>query len=181
LALLLAAAYPRKLGWRLALGLALGLALPFALQRPGYVAEQYAHWWHHLRSDDRGAAPLQMDYRDLRLLCRVWLVPMSLPTYHLVQLASGAALAVLALAGRRAGWPAAVLVTRLLAVGCCWMTALGPATESSTYTLLAPSLAAALVAAWADPAARTSRRVLVVGYGLFVGVTVAWLVPRDWR
>jgi hypothetical protein len=181
LALLLVAAYPRKLGWRLALGLALGLALPFALQRPGYVADQYAYWWHHVSSDDRGEAPLQMAYRDLRLLFRVWLVPMSLPAYHLVQLASGAALAVLALAGRRAGWPAPVLATRLLAVGCCWMTALGPATESSTYTLLAPSLAAALVAAWSDPGARVSRRVLTVGYGLFVVVMLAGLFPRDWR
>src|SRR5206468_938725 len=77
--------------------------------------------------------------------------------------------------------PAPVLVTRLLAVGCCWMTALGPATESSTYTLLAPSLAAALVAAWADPEAWTSRRVLVIGYGLFVVVMLARLFPPGWR
>src|SRR5262249_9785489 len=83
--LLLAVVYPRRFAGRFAVALVLGLALPFPLQRPGYVAAQYAGWLDHLRRDDRTILPLALWYRDLRLLCHVWGIPLSAKGYVLVQ------------------------------------------------------------------------------------------------
>ena len=49
--------------------------------------------------------------------------------------------AVLCLTGQRLGWERRRLLTFVLGVGLCWMTAFGPATEAATYCLLAPVLA----------------------------------------
>src|SRR5262249_19778977 len=74
--LLLALLYPRRFAGRLVVALVLGAALPFLLQRPEYVAEQYAGWLRHMGGDDRQTWPVLTTYRDLRLLFRVWLTPL---------------------------------------------------------------------------------------------------------
>jgi len=146
LGLLLVALYPRHLLGRLALALSLGLLLPFLFQQPSYVATQYSGWLHHLRTDDRHDLPLDLTYRDVRLLCRVWLEPLSPATYVALQVLAGAGIAGLCLAARRR--LQASLLAVVLGLGCCWMTLFGPATESCTYILLAPSLAWAVIDLW---------------------------------
>jgi hypothetical protein len=160
--LLLMLVYPRRLVWRLLAGLAVGLALPFLLQDSHYACQQYLGWLHHLQSNNRQALSLALVYRDVRLLWRVWLVPLDAPAYAVIQFAVGAGIAALILAFRfRAGLPRRHageaspaerrLLVSLLGLGCCWMTLFGPATESCTYGLLAPTLA------WAVLEARLSR------------------------
>jgi hypothetical protein len=146
--LLLAAVYPRSFAPRLALALAAGLLLPFALQRPGYAAAEYESWLLHVGGDDRRDRELENGYRDLWQLCRLAGIPMSRGAYLGVQLATAAGLAGLVLAGQAARWSRRRLLTLLLALATCWMMLCGPATESSTYVLLAPALVWAVLEAW---------------------------------
>jgi hypothetical protein len=166
--LLLAALYPRRLAGRLALSLVLGLAIPFIFRQPSYVLHQYAGWLNHLRTDDRQVLPIVFWYRDLRLLCHLYSIPMSATMYHSVQMVAAAGIAAICLLEHRAGWPQRHVLTALLGLGCCWMTLLGSATESCTYILLAPSLAWALL----DRQPGWLRMGLVGTYALF-GLTQA--------
>ena len=43
------------------------------------------------------------------------------------------------------------LLTAVVALAACWMMLLGPATESCTYILLAPTLAWAVLESWLVP------------------------------
>jgi hypothetical protein len=190
--LLLVLVYPRRLVWRLLAGLAVGLALPFLLQDPHCAAQQYLGWLHHLQSNNRQALSLALVYRDVRLLWRVWLVPLDAPAYAMIQLAVGAGIAALILAlrvrarlPRRRAWEATPaerrLLVSLLGLGCCWMTLFGPATESCTYGLLAPTLA------WAVLEARLLRNagwlgsVAIGSYALFVcAELLVWFPDGRW-
>jgi hypothetical protein len=64
---------------------------------------------------------------------------------------------------RRRGWPRRRFWTLVTGLGCGWMVLFGPATESCTYVLLAPPLAAALVQ---DDGRRPEGRYALVGGGL---------------
>jgi hypothetical protein len=176
--LLLALLYPRRFAGRLAVGLGVGLALPFAVQEPGYVAEQYRAWLHHLTENDhRRSWPREMHYRDVRLLDWLWGGPVDTGEYRAVQLGVAAMIAALCLAGRRRGWSRRYLLTALLGLACCWMTVFGPATEFCTYLLLAPSLAWALLEAWAEGRSAPERGLLLVSFGLFLSVHLSGLFP----
>jgi hypothetical protein len=148
--LLLAATYPRRFAPWLLLALALGLVLPFACRNWDYVRGQYALWFQRLDADQRSDWPLHMAYRDLWLLVRLSRLPLTPRAYVGVQLLSAAGCAVLCLAARLRGWPRRDVLGAILAPSTCWMTLCGPATESSTYVLLAPALAWAVVSAWSD-------------------------------
>lgn len=139
--LLLAAVYPRRFAWRLLLALAAASVLPFACQHWDYVQSQYIQWLERLGKDHRWDWPLHMAYRDLWLLIRLFHVPLSPRGYLGVQLASAASCAILCLAARLHGWPRREVLAAILILGTFWMTLCGPATESSTYVLLAPVLA----------------------------------------
>lgn len=181
LGLLLAAVYPRRFAPRLAGALAVGLLLPFVLQHPGYVADQYVRWTDHLVSYDRHSAQAGAWYRDALLLTRVWLAPLGRQGYLVMQLVAAAGVAGLCLAARRAGWPARRLLALLLGLGCCWMTAFGPATESCTYILLAPSLAWALIQAWRDRQPRWVRALLLASLALLWLSQAAIWFPKPRR
>ena len=133
--------FPRQLLWRFALCLIVAVALPFALQKFDYVTRQYNDWLLYLRTEDRSSRSLSEWYNDLRLLFRVWFVPLSTMTYVIIQLAAGAAIAVLAVVGKIRHWPMQRLIAWIFSLSCCWMTLLGPATESATYVLIAPATA----------------------------------------
>ena len=141
IALLLVVMFPRQLLWRFALCLIVAVALPFALQKFDYVTRQYNDWLLYLRTEDRSSRSLSEWYNDLRLLFRVWFVPLSTMTYVIIQLAAGAAIAVLAVVGKIRHWPMQLLIAWIFSLSCCWMTLLGPATESATYVLIAPATA----------------------------------------
>jgi len=141
IALLLGVMFPRQLLWRFALCLIVAVALPFALQRIDYVSHQYNDWLLYLRSEDRTSRSLSEWYSDLRLLFRVWFVPLSTTTYVVIQLAAGAAIGVVAVVGKIRHWPIQSLIAWIFSLSCCWMTLFGPATESATYVLIAPATA----------------------------------------
>jgi hypothetical protein len=148
--LLLVAVYPRRFAPRLLLALALALILPFVCQHGEYVRAQYASWFHRLGVDQRYDWPLHMAYRDLWLLIRAWHLPLTPRGYMGIQLVSAAGCAVLCVAARLRGVPRRVVLSLILALGTCWMMLCGPATESSTYVLLAPALSWAVLSAFGD-------------------------------
>jgi hypothetical protein len=139
--LLLAAVYPRRFTPRLLASLALAAILPFACQHSDYVVAQYSQWLQRLGKDHRWYWPPHMAYRDLWLLIRLFHVPLTPRGYVGVQFASAAGCAILCLVLRLRGWHRRDVLTAILVLGTCWMTLCGPATESSTYMLLAPALA----------------------------------------
>jgi hypothetical protein len=174
--LLLVASYPRRFAPRLALALGIGFLLPFFLQRPDYVMEQYANWLHHLTTYDRGAMPLRLQYSDLRLLCRVWLWPIGPSAYLAAQLLGAAGCAALCVAVRTSAWPVRQQLALVLGLGCCWMLLLGPATESCTHILLAPSLAWALLESGDE--SRGLRLFWWFGYGLLLAAGISCWFPN---
>jgi hypothetical protein len=189
-ALLLAAAYPRRFAPRLLLAVLAGLAVPFLCQHGHYVRAQYGLWVHKLvADDDRKGWPTHMAYRDLWLLLRVCKVKISPRTYTILQLASAAVTALLCLAARRRGVDRPRLLLAVLALGGGWMTLVGPATESCTYVLIAPFLAWAVltadprpwqrwrVSAGGQPWPALVRRLPAVSWVLFLLTVLAGLSP----
>jgi hypothetical protein len=143
--LLLAAAYPRRFGPRLAVSLAVWLLLPFLFQRWDYVLRQYQLWFTRLGGDDRKTWPPHMAYRDLWLLLQVFHIHIGATLYTLVQGATAAGAAWASVLARHRGWERREVLLAVVVLGCCWMTLLGPATESATYVVLAPVLAWAVL------------------------------------
>ena len=139
--LLLVAMHFRQLGWRLPLAILALLALPFLTQHPAYVLEQYQKWLSCLKADDRSNIAWDQTYRDLWLLVRTTGAPVTRSAYELFQVMSGAALAGLCWFRQRRGWPTKECLNSTIALAAAWMLLLGPATESCTFILLAPSLA----------------------------------------
>jgi Glycosyltransferase family 87 len=173
LGLLLMLTFPKKMSWRMILWLAIGAVLPFALQRTDYVIDQYRQWAHYLVTEDRQGGPKSDWYRDLRAVWRIYISPMGQSTYLIVEVATGGMIALLCILGRLKNWPRRLLLTFMLALACCWMTALGPATESSTYILLAPSLVWAIIEAEVE----AWRIAYVVVFGLFLVSQLAINLP----
>jgi len=189
--LLLVLIYPRQFAGRFVAALALGLGLPFVLRDPSYVARQYVNWYRVLQADDRSAWHPHFAYRDLWLLFRLVGLPLSRQAYHVVQLLVAGMVAALCWWKARQGAEQRVVLNTILGLAACWMTLCGPATESCTYILLAPSLAWALMEVWhkpEGPAPGSSRRwpfglvqrqspalkgMLAASYGLFLASFMA--------
>jgi hypothetical protein len=178
--LLLAALYPRRFSWRLALALAAGFALPFLVQRSDYVIDQYGGWLNHLSENPlRRFLPADLRYRDFRLLCDVCGVAVGDRTVLRVQLLAAALTGVVCVGAALARWPRRRRLTLLLNLGCCWMTVFGPASESSTYTLLAPTAAWALLAAWTGRRLPGVRGLVLASYLLLLCAQVGNWFPRE--
>jgi hypothetical protein len=175
--LLLAATYPRRFTLRLLLVLILSAVLPFVCQHGEYVRSQYHLWLGRLGHDQRWDWPLHMAYRDLWLLIRLFHVPLTPLGYLAVQFASSVGCAVLCVAARLRGWPRCEVLTTILALGACWMTLCGPATESSTYILLAPALAWALLSVENDSWPRVAGWMVRIGFLLLMLCVLRGLWP----
>jgi hypothetical protein len=175
--LLMAAAYPRRFSPRLALALVLVAVVPFACQHWDYVQAQYGLWLGRLGKDQRWDWPVHMAYRDLWLLIRLAHVPLTPRGYMGVQLAAGAGCAALCVATRLRGLPRREVLGAVLALGSCWMTLCGPATESSTYILLAPALAWAVLGADRDRWPRPLGLMVRMAFVLFMLCVVRGLWP----
>jgi hypothetical protein len=175
--LLLVVVYPRRFAARFVIALAAGLLLPFALRDLAYVARQYEHWYQLLRADNRSDWGLREGYRDLWLLIRLAGILATRAAYQGVQLVTALLVAVLCCWRARPGADRAVVLNTVLGLSACWMTLCGPATESCTYILLAPSLAWALVEAWRRPRTLGMRLWLGTSYGLFLASFVANWFP----
>jgi hypothetical protein len=176
LALLLIALYPRRFAARFLLVLAACLALPFLLQGPTYVLEQY-HGWVRWGLRDRQAEELATAFRDLRLLFRVWLVPLSPAAFRLVQLGAGGGIALFCLFQQARALPCRRVLTSAFGLSCGWMTLLGPATEACTYIFLAPMLAWVLVEGWTEKRSRWYRTLLLASFALFAVPQLALWFP----
>ena len=160
LGMVLIVLYPRQLGWRMPVALAGSLLVPFFCQDPRYVADQYQKWITLVRAEDRSAIPVEHMYRDLWLLIHLYGLPISRQAYTFLQVSAGVGIALLCWYRQRAGWPTGRLLTSTLALVLAWMMLLGPATESSSFALLAPALAWSVVEALQAPA-RSGRHWLL--------------------
>lgn len=147
LGLTLMVLYPRQLGWRIPLACAAAFLAPFLTQPFDYVVDQYAKWIALLRSEDRSDIGLEHMYRDLWLLIHLYGLPISRTAYLVIQVLGGAIVAVVCWQRQRSGWLMPRLLTATLALTTAWMMLLGPATESSSFALLAPSFAWSIVEA----------------------------------
>jgi hypothetical protein len=155
--------------WRTAVATLAVLAASFLTNDPLYVWEQHVAWIRHFSGNDRSVLPLRAHYRDLAIVARTYFAPLPHAAYLAGITAVGLALAAI-VAVRRPGPRLA------FDLGACWITAFGPATESCTYLLLAPTLAAGLV----DRPGRDGFG-LRISYSLFVGTICASLFPNDWQ
>jgi hypothetical protein len=177
LGLLLLLHYRRRLAQPLVLWLLVGLALPFAFGEPSFVARQYGGWLHHLRTDDRQGLPLELWYRDLRLLCKMCHVALNAYAYTVLQLMAAFSIAIICWRSSRAGAGNRNVLLTILAWATCWMTLFGSATESCTYILLAPSLGLALLDSWSGGALWSRRWLLVASFALFTFTQAAVWFP----
>lgn len=175
--LLLAALFAKKFAFRFSLALTLGFILPFLLQEPSYVWNQYFDWIHFLRVDDRSSFPLDIAYRDLRLIYRQWLTPLSPESFRMMGCVVGVGVAVLCAAGKWKGWSQRRLLTILYSLSVCWITLLGPATESATYIFAAPVMAWALLEAFLAPGFGHRHFILILSSILFLVADGVSLFP----
>jgi hypothetical protein len=148
-----------------------GLAMPYLFGSPEYVTEQYRTCLARLVSDDR-TADIALSYRDLQLLLRVAGLPLSLAQYRLLEVALAAVVgAVVWIWHERWSRDHAIWVCGTLA--SCWMTLAGPATESPTYVLVAPTLAACMLAAIRGP--RLPQMFVCASYAAFTfAAMIVW-------
>lgn len=177
LGLLLVLQFPRPLGWRLTLCLLVAAVLPFGMQHWGYVIDEYRLWAHYLISEDRQGGPIRNWYCNFRTVWRIYVVPMSQRTYLITEIAAGVGIAILCLLGRLKRWPVETQVYFSLLLACCWMTVMGPATESSTYILLAPVIAWPLVLHDVDRKDWGWRIAYAVALGIFIASQLALNIP----
>ena len=173
--LLLAVVYPRRFAWRLAVAIVGIFALSLVLQRPGYVLQQYVNWGHTLGLDPRRTLNYFGTYRDFWLVLRVLHVPISLNGWACLQAVSGGAAAAYLFVLKRRGVPAEALDFILLLTGTCWMLLFGPATESSTYVILAPPLVIAGLR-WSGE----GRRGCVAGAAICYALLIASQMITSW-
>jgi hypothetical protein len=175
--LLLVAAFPSRFGPRLFLAALAGLALPFCFQHADYVWQQYGLWFQKLGGDDRKGWPPHMAYRDLWLLLRICRVEMTPLAYTGLQVLLALAAALVCIAARRRSGDRSEVLLAVLALGSCWMTLVGPATEASTYVMLAPVLAWAVLQASPAPWARWG---ISPGGGKGWPLAVSWMPAAAW-
>ncbi|MBM3995550.1 MAG: DUF2029 domain-containing protein [Planctomycetes bacterium] len=181
LAMVLIVLYRRALAWRLVVALAMAFGLPFVCQAPSYAVDQYVKWITALAAEDRSAITLDHMYRDVWLLIHLYDVPISRPVYGAMCVAGGGVVAWLCWRGQRDGWPTGKLLTHALALSTTWMMLFGPATESSSFALFAPSFAWSMLEAAASTE-RSARHGLLWSSAaiFFVAVVIGGVVP-SWR
>ncbi len=168
LGLVLVVLFPRRFTWRLLVALLLMGALTFVLQRPHYVLEQYRLWFATRSGDDRKLYKMSIAPRDLWMLLRLCHITISERLYMMVQVLSGAAIALACLISRKKGWSLDRNLALLLALVTAWMLLCGPATESATYILLAPAIVFAVAEAFSQPSSLLMRGWIVASYAILV-------------
>jgi Glycosyltransferase family 87 len=148
LALLLLLVQPKKLLIPLIIGLLLIAGLPFLFQDAGYVLDQYRCWFNSTTGDLRIDRDISDTNRDVWLLIRITHLPLEYTGYQILQLLSALALAAWTWFNRHAIMNATTANNKLIqlfSLAITWMLVFGPASESSTYALVAPTLAMAVV------------------------------------
>ncbi len=171
LALLLLLVQPRKLLLPLVIGLLLIAGLPFVFQDASYVLEQYRSWFHSTTGDLRIDRDISDTNRDVWLLIRITHLPLEYTGYQLLQLLTALALATWTWFNRQAIMNPVTANERLIqlfSLAITWMLVFGPATESSTYALVAPTLAMAAVLILTTPQTLLMRFIVSISYLLML-------------
>jgi len=171
-ALVLSVLFPRRFAGRFVLLLLVCLALPFALQSHGYVLRQYGEWICFGLNQRRGE-----HFADFMQVCRCWGQPITLSTYQMVQVASGAGIALVCTVQRWRQVSHGRLVSLAFQLCCGWMLVFGPATEPPTYILLAPALAGATLLAWATPQRSWYRLAISLSFAVLAAAQLQLLFP----
>ena len=166
--LLLVVLFPKQFSWRLVVALVGFAALSFVLQKPSYVLEQY-HNWIATRSVDERHFDIENRPRDLWTLLYACGIQLNLRLYFFVQIFGGACLAALCLFGRVKKWGTDRLLTIIFTLVPCWMLLLGPATESSTYIVLAPAIALVAIEAFSRPFPTWMRALVATALAILIG------------
>ncbi len=177
LGLLLLLIQTRKLSWRFFVCLVAAAVLPFIMQHAAYVMDQYTIWVHYLSTEDRQKGPITDWYRDFRALWRIYVFPIKQQTYLIIEVSVAIAIAISVLAGRFRKMPRMLLVGFAFSLGVCWMTVFGPATESATYILLAPTLAWGIVISEGNKTSKPLRIAYITTMGLFIAAQLALNIP----
>jgi hypothetical protein len=148
----------------------------FAFQTPGYVAEQYHDWFFHFFDNDRSDAAMRDWYRDLQILFRVYFWPLPPRVYYVGSAIVGLMMALFVYCRHRVSFDRRELFLFAAALGGCWVTVFGPATESCTYLLLAPMLAIGLIRYrnW-------SAKLAALAYGILAVTIGSALFPNNWK
>jgi hypothetical protein len=146
LGLLICVIAPRRFIGRLAIALLLLAVAPFLFQHWSYVQDQYHAWIDTRISDNRIYYPERYVPIDLWFLLHwVCQLPVTPAFYTLIQVGSGAALALFSIWATRKRWNSERVLSNLFFLAPVWMTLCGPATEAHTYLLLGPTLVLAVV------------------------------------
>jgi hypothetical protein len=169
--LLLAACWPRRLGWRLPLALLAVAALPLLVKPPGWVFEQYVQWYRHLV----GPAQIRHTYRDAWTIWELISKPVDPRLYTLLQLTAGAAALGLCIWHSHCT-PPQRLVLFVLACWTSWQLVFGPGTERNTFALIAPLTGWAVVVAFRES---RGRWLMTISYLLTVLAAVGGV--EEWR
>ncbi|MGA2034771.1 MAG: glycosyltransferase family 87 protein [Thermoguttaceae bacterium] len=176
LALVLVLVDPRRMLGRLVAVLLICAALPFLFQSPHYVREQYELWVRWGLNNRQSVGPEQ--FQDLRVLLQACGLRVPAGVYFAVQLAGGGAIALLCLGERLAQVPPRRLCTSALVLCCGWMTVLGPATEATTYILLAPAVAWAVLECYMEKLSIWHKILSLTGFGIFTVSQIALWFPH---
>jgi hypothetical protein len=182
LGLLLVVVEPKRFGGRLLLATMLMVSLPFAMQSSDYVRQQYEEWSTRLEGDDRSDLPMEKGYFDFQKLMRRWGVPISLGDYRKLEVVAGGLLALLLAGGyyRSGQQPSSRLqsINFALAASLLWCTLFGPASEESTYLLLAVPLSQAALEVVGR--ARWERCMVWSSYLLLLSMPISLWFPLAW-
>lgn len=164
LAILLAVCFPARLVPRLVLVGGFLMILALFWHTPAYAGRQFQNWVTLLMPHD------QTDWPRTWASCDVRLLPEWIGWRVTPRLYAGVELAAAGLVAVRCWFtsPGHGRLPLMFGLAVCWMTVFGPATESCTYILLAPSLAAAVIQEWTDGAFRASSLALTAAVIMFV-------------
>lgn len=171
LALLLLLVRPRRLFPPLVFGLMLLAALPFAFQSSEYVLSQYRSWYHSTTGDLRIDRDISDTNRDVWLLLRITHAPVDYHFYQVMQLISALVLAAWTWFNRKQIIHQASSSRKLILLfsfAVTWMLVFGPASESSTYALVAPMMAMAVVLCMTTPQTILNRFGVAVSFILMI-------------
>ena len=162
-AVLLIAYWPRKLALRFPAAVLAVAAVPLLTRPWGWVWRQYVGWYDLLV----GPAQIRHTYRDAWTLWEVLHEPVHAKVYMLLQLLSGAAVLGLCLWQVRRGLSVQRRLLFVLVSWAVWQMTFGPATERTTFGLIAP------LSSWGLATAFQQRRGRLLMAVAFVLMTAA--------
>jgi hypothetical protein len=173
--LLLSCVLPKRILPWLVLAIAGVAAFPFLLAPTDYVSGQYRRFVESVGADTRREADHPYPPRDLYLVMRNYLAVPSDHNYEIIVLGVAAAMAGLVAFTAFKARDSQVPVVLAFDLGCVWMVVFGPATEPSTYALLAPTAAACVILNRQSPA---RFALAIVAYALLVAPVIRDFFPN---